>query len=57
MDDEPNAGISIVIPCLNERQHVEAFVENILSQECLPDGRTYEFLFADEAVKTEPANL
>jgi succinoglycan biosynthesis protein ExoA len=47
MSDKADEGLSIVVPCLNERQYVQAFVENILSQECLADGRIYEFLFAD----------
>jgi len=39
--------VSIVVPCRNEAGHITNLVRDILDQEPLPDGRTWEILIAD----------
>jgi len=39
--------VSVILPCRNERKHIEACLRDILAQEPLPDGETCEILVAD----------
>jgi glycosyltransferase involved in cell wall biosynthesis len=39
--------VSIIVPCRNEAGHIATLVRDILHQEPLSDGRTYEILIAD----------
>jgi glycosyltransferase involved in cell wall biosynthesis len=39
--------VSIILPCRNERKHIEACLRDILAQEPLPDGGMCEVLVAD----------
>jgi len=41
-----NISVSIIVPCRNERQHIEKFVENVLQQEPISEGN-YELIVAD----------
>ncbi|MBI5251270.1 MAG: glycosyltransferase family 2 protein [Desulfomonile tiedjei] len=46
IDNDPGRGVSVVVPCLNEAAHIEAFLRNALSQEPI-DDLEYEFLIVD----------
>ena len=42
-----NTSVSIIIPCRNEAAHVEKCLRNVLAQDPLSDGKSFEVLIAD----------